>query len=107
MSTVELSRRRELLNLTAFGRHVVTSNPAIFANDHHDQLGRFATTDASKNINVAESPVVKNMLQAIMRVGGDPILVGGCIRDKLLGAESKDIDIEVFGLSADDLVRTL
>lgn len=32
-------------------------------------------------------------------------MVGGCVRDRLLGVESKDIDIEVFGIPAERLER--
>jgi tRNA nucleotidyltransferase (CCA-adding enzyme) len=33
--------------------------------------------------------------------------VGGCVRDGLLGIEAKDVDMEVYGLSADDVEHTL
>jgi tRNA nucleotidyltransferase (CCA-adding enzyme) len=39
--------------------------------------------------------------------GGRALLVGGWPRDRLLGRESKDIDIEVFGLAAARLRTTL
>src|SRR5262245_27373223 len=39
--------------------------------------------------------------------GGRALLVGGWPRDRLLGGESKDIDIEVFGLSTDALLPLL
>lgn len=48
-----------------------------------------------------------HILDAIVRAGGDPIRVGGCIRDQLLGLESKDVDIEVFGLNAETLESIL
>lgn len=35
--------------------------------------------------------------------GGRPLLAGGCVRDALLGVPSKDVDIEVYGVSIDDL----
>src|SRR5712692_10682355 len=35
--------------------------------------------------------------------GGRGLVVGGWVRDRLLGRESKDIDIEVFGVKADRL----
>jgi tRNA nucleotidyltransferase (CCA-adding enzyme) len=35
--------------------------------------------------------------------GGRAFLVGGCVRDRLLGVSSKDIDIEVFGIAPDRL----
>jgi len=39
--------------------------------------------------------------------GGDPLLVGGCVRDYILGHEPKDIDTEVYGMSADMLIAVL
>ncbi len=38
---------------------------------------------------------------AVRNAGGRALIVGGWVRDRLLGLESKDIDIEVFGLAAD------
>jgi tRNA nucleotidyltransferase (CCA-adding enzyme) len=38
--------------------------------------------------------------------GGRALVVGGWVRDRLLGLDSKDVDIEVFGVPADRL-RTL
>jgi tRNA nucleotidyltransferase (CCA-adding enzyme) len=38
---------------------------------------------------------------------GRPYLVGGCVRDWLLGLEPKDFDIEVFGLGWEDLEAAL
>src|SRR5581483_6607853 len=34
-------------------------------------------------------------------------LVGGCVRDALLGAPGKDFDVEVFGVSYEQLVEAL
>jgi tRNA nucleotidyltransferase (CCA-adding enzyme) len=34
-------------------------------------------------------------------------LVGGCVRDALLGYSPKDLDIEVYQTNLDDLVKTL
>ncbi|HXD74082.1 MAG TPA: hypothetical protein VN628_10115, partial [Vicinamibacterales bacterium] len=38
--------------------------------------------------------------------GGRALFVGGWVRDRLMGHESKNIDIEIFGLPA-DRVRTI
>ena len=38
---------------------------------------------------------------------GNPYLVGGCVRDQLLGLEPKDWDIEVFGVDFDVLESSL
>ena len=34
---------------------------------------------------------------------GDPYIIGGSVRDSLLGIPSKDIDIEIYGISENDL----
>jgi tRNA nucleotidyltransferase (CCA-adding enzyme) len=39
--------------------------------------------------------------------GGRALIVGGWVRDRLMGRESKDIDIEVFNLTADRLRHLL
>jgi tRNA nucleotidyltransferase (CCA-adding enzyme) len=46
------------------------------------------------------------VLQAVRRVGR-PRVVGGCVRDWLLGQEPKDFDIEVPGVDFETLHRTL
>jgi len=45
--------------------------------------------------------------EAIRKAGGRAVIVGGAVRDALLGAPSKDIDLEVFGLPADELEQLL
>lgn len=52
------------------------------------------------------SSVAKAIAHAVREAGGRALLVGGCVRDELLGREPKDFDVEVFGVPADDL-RTL
>jgi tRNA nucleotidyltransferase (CCA-adding enzyme) len=47
------------------------------------------------------------MLDAIRAAGGRPYLVGGAVRDALLGLPQKDLDVEVFGLAAPPLKTVL
>ncbi len=46
------------------------------------------------------------ILRTVQRVG-HPRLVGGCVRDWLLGLAPKDFDIEVSGATYEQLIRTL
>lgn len=49
---------------------------------------------------------VQTVCHAVRDTGGKAFLVGGCVRDALLGRAVKDIDIEVFGLEQEK-VRNL
>jgi len=44
---------------------------------------------------------------SVRGAGGRALIVGGWVRDRLLGRDSKDIDIEVFGLAPDRLHAVL
>ncbi len=50
-----------------------------------------------------------DLLDVLNAVGqkSQPFLVGGCVRDWLLGLQPKDIDVEVYGCSADTLIQLL
>jgi tRNA nucleotidyltransferase (CCA-adding enzyme) len=52
-------------------------------------------------------PPLTAALQALRTAGGRPRLVGGCVRDWLLGLEPKDFDVEVFGLDYEAMGRAL
>lgn len=39
--------------------------------------------------------------------GGRAYLVGGCVRDHLLGIPSKDVDLEIYGIPADKIEKIL
>lgn len=49
----------------------------------------------------------REIAQAVARRGGRALLVGGCVRDSLLGLEPGDFDIEVFGMQAQELESAL
>jgi tRNA nucleotidyltransferase (CCA-adding enzyme) len=53
------------------------------------------------------SPALLAALSAVRSAGGRPRLVGGCVRDWLLGLEPKDFDIEVYGLDYEKMGRAL
>jgi len=52
-------------------------------------------------------PRVLEIARAARDAGGRAVLVGGFVRDLHLGIQSKDIDVEVFGLQTDDLADLL
>ena len=52
---------------------------------------------ASKKKDTAA--VVRHIAELLTSAGGRALLVGGCVRDSLLGLVSKDFDMEVYGLS--------
>ena len=47
------------------------------------------------------------LIKALQSAGGMPLLVGGAVRDALLGKHSKDIDIEVYGLQTEEIQQAL
>ncbi len=49
--------------------------------------------------------VVGQIATAIKKAGGRALMVGGCVRDAMMGITPKDIDIEVFGIEAQHLER--
>jgi tRNA nucleotidyltransferase (CCA-adding enzyme) len=51
--------------------------------------------------------LARTIAAAVRDAGGRALVVGGWVRDRLLGLRSKDIDIEVFGLSAERLKALL
>ena len=52
-------------------------------------------------------PQILALARAVRDAGGRAVVVGGWVRDHLLGVHSKDADIEVFGLDADRLEALL
>ena len=55
-------------------------------------------TDADMAVRIA---------QLVKDAGGRAFFVGGCVRDRLLGRENKDIDLEVHGITPETLTRLL
>ena len=49
------------------------------------------------------SEVISHIAEAVRDAGGRALLVGGWVRDELLGLPPKDADLEVFGIPADRL----
>ena len=50
---------------------------------------------------------VRVVAELVRKAGGRALMVGGCVRDRLLGRDPSDLDVECFGISAEDLRRVL
>jgi len=64
------------------------------------------TLHSVKNL-IHENPLVSKIITKISEHGGRIFLVGGAVRDLLLGQSTKDMDIEIHGLSPDNLEEIL
>lgn len=53
------------------------------------------------------SPAAQQVLDACRAAGGRPLIVGGSVRDALLGDPSSDVDIEVHGAGMEALQETV
>src|SRR6476660_9745350 len=47
------------------------------------------------------------LAEAVRTAGGRAMLVGGCVRDELMGLEPKDRDVEVYGVQPERLREIL
>jgi tRNA nucleotidyltransferase (CCA-adding enzyme) len=54
-----------------------------------------------------EAVLAEEIARAVRTRGGRALVVGGWVRDRLLGIDSKDVDLEVFGVPADQLPSLL
>lgn len=68
---------------------------------------RVSHAPTALDLNDPDQAQVHSILEAIRSQGGTGFIVGGYVRDQLLGIPSKDIDVEVFGLDGDQLKTIL
>jgi len=50
---------------------------------------------------------IREIARAVSAAGGRALLVGGCVRDRVMGRGSRDVDVEVLGISEQDFVSVL
>jgi len=58
-------------------------------------------------LDIPTSPHFGRVLDELHSKGHRALIVGGAVRDALLGEEPKDIDVEVYGTNYEDLSKTL
>ena len=64
--------------------------------------------DPASNVDGPELPdVALAIAKAVRNAGGRALVVGGWVRDRLLGRSSKDVDFEVYGLESPALRTVL
>lgn len=50
---------------------------------------------------------IVEIAEAVKKVGGDMYFVGGYVRDKIIGIENKDIDVEIYNITPNKLREVL
>lgn len=60
-----------------------------------------------ENIPEKQRTAARRVAEILRDAGGRALLVGGCVRDGLLGLPAKDIDMEVYGLEGDEVEAAL
>lgn len=58
-------------------------------------------------LNEIEKDIISQIAVAVKKKNGNVYFVGGCVRDKIMGIESKDIDIEIHGIDIVSLEEIL
>lgn len=80
-----------------------SETPAPFAEDplaaHADLLERRGLAEHAAMYRLA-----REFAESVRDAGGQSLLVGGCVRDMILGAMPKDYDMEVRGLPAENVL---
>lgn len=61
----------------------------------------------SADVGVSAQETAARIAAAVRDAGGRALIVGGWVRDRLMGRASKDVDLEVFGLPSDRLRAVL
>ncbi len=75
---------------------------------NHMQLTQLSQSQETVLARVlAKYPKVKPIVSRIIAAGGRALLIGGAVRDLLMGLEVKDLDIEVHGLELKQLEKIL
>jgi tRNA nucleotidyltransferase/poly(A) polymerase len=54
-----------------------------------------------------ELVLVKKVARSVEKIGGTMYFVGGFVRDRKIGKDSKDIDVEIHGITEEQLVEVL
>lgn len=74
----------------------------------HDRQSYAERVESAQGLEAREAfETVCRFAEAIKRARGRALLVGGSVRDEILGTASKDFDIEVYGLPSETIQKIL
>lgn len=74
--------------------------------DYSDRISKVANLTGIQQA-IQNDPAAAVALDALTAAGGTVYVVGGAVRDAVLGKDPKDVDLMVTGLSGDDIVAVL
>jgi len=110
---VKQHQRRTKRGYSTVRRHQRGYLPAsVHPGGAMDELARImARAEVEKRLEESkDKPEVKKALQVaeeVKKAGGRALFVGGAVRDMIMGIPSKDIDVEIYGISKEELSETL
>jgi tRNA nucleotidyltransferase (CCA-adding enzyme) len=79
-----------------------------FSRQHEACQGRSVSTCVlASGVTVPVPPALRRVIDALRAAGGRPYVVGGAVRDALLGLPVREYDVEVFALPADQMQGVL
>jgi tRNA nucleotidyltransferase/poly(A) polymerase len=68
----------------------------------HELYGAHVTS-----YDIEMTPAGQKVIDALYDSGLNPLVVGGSVRDRILGLSSKDLDIEVYGGTTEEVLKSL
>lgn len=90
----------------AFHKHNAFPEHPVAVKDHEEYLSG-SVPNANNIQNIAFSDLELKQIVNVLSKHGVPYLVGGGVRDILLGLPAKDFDIEIYGIPAENLGKIL
>src|SRR5262245_3449827 len=87
----------------------IGASSVSFLPRYHSSMGNngVGSDDVSSEAQASPITIVAGLAHQVRDLGGRALIVGGWVRDRLLGHDSKDVDVEVFGIPAADLPALL
>ncbi len=84
---------------------IIENHPLTEYSQYNGQVVSNDTSNAPDDLS--DRQMAKKIALAVKQSGGTAYYVGGYVRDTLLGIDNKDIDIEVHGISVEELTKIL